>query len=163
LITDHMKDVISQMNEDFEYTFDKDQFDVPEHYRIPTEPSGEVVKDDCDGYATGLLYRLVDYDREVFWHKLHSDEAAIVKVWAKYRDGSVGGSHAILRWDSDGVSYFADNIYPYWRTDMMHNLSEYPNWQNQYPNSGNYPSYGEPHYTTQGPYDYAGQQQDDKQ
>lgn len=117
-VTTHMNNTIDQFNEDFKYVYDREQWNQSEHYRIPTEPSGSVVKDDCDGYATGLLYRLVDSDRKAFWEALDTDKAAIVKVYAIQRDGSKGGSHAVLRWGD----YYADNIYPYWRKELIHEL-----------------------------------------
>jgi len=117
-ITTHMKNTIERFNNDFEYLHDHKQFNQSEHWRIPTEPTGEVVKDDCDGYATGLLYRLVKRDKKAFWDALESDKAAVVKVYAIQRDGSKGGSHAVLRWGD----YYADNIYPYWRKELIHEL-----------------------------------------
>jgi len=44
-----------------------------------------------------------------------------------------------------------------WRGEYS---GEYPNWQNQPTDNRDYYNIREPYYSTKGPYDYAGQQQD---
>jgi len=113
------QEILDQFNADFQYMRDHKNHGQIEHWRIPTEPNGSVVRDDCDGYATGLLFRLVGRDKEAFWQALKDGTASIHKVWAIFRDGSQGESHAVLRWKGR----YVDNIYPEFREDLIHRLN----------------------------------------
>jgi len=106
------QEILDQFNADFEYMTDAENHGEVEHWRIPTEPNGTTVRDDCDGYATGLLFRLVDRNEDAFWAALEDGTAKIVKC----RIIENGQSHAALNWKGN----YVDNVFPYFREPLKH-------------------------------------------
>jgi len=109
--------ILDAFNADFRYVRDLQNHGMVEHWRIPTTPAGETVRDDCDGYALGLLFRLSDHDEVNFWNNLQDGTAAVHLVQAVHPNGEVGEWHAVLRWHGK----YVDNIYPeVFRDEMIH-------------------------------------------
>jgi len=119
-LTENDLQVARDFERDFVYAYDIENHGMKEHWTIPINPTGTPVRDDCDGFATGLLYRLVGGDKDAFWEALQDGTAEIVKVWARYVEGGpTHGSHAVLKWKG----HYICNIFPKFSPKLIHKLN----------------------------------------
>jgi len=119
-LTEQDREIAADFERDFVYAYDIENHGMEEHWTIPVNPTGTTVRDDCDGFATGLLYRLVGSDKDAFWEALRDGTAEIVKVWARYVEGGpTHGSHAVLKWKG----HYICNIFPQFSTRLIHKLN----------------------------------------